>query len=186
LCSCQRYTAGVSIAYGDSAKRLRLLLILDTILLVALVILMVPFSSLAIHEWLGFAVIPPVVLHLLLAWKWIATALTRLLAKGAWRLRVKALLNTLLFIAFVITVFSGLMTSVIALPALGIHLAYDESWLRLHNSWANSVLILAGLHLAINWNWIDGTVRRLVLRRPTVRGEAAIAAVAAETPQARL
>jgi len=33
----------------------------------------------------------------------------------------------------------------------------------------------------MNWSWIAGTVRRLVLRRPTARGDAAIAAVAAET-----
>jgi len=174
------------MACGGSVKRLRRLLILDTILLVTLIILMVPSSSLAVHEWLGFAVIPPVVLHLLLAWQWITSALARLVVKGAWRLRVNALLNTLLFIAFVVALFSGVMTSVIALPALGIHVTYDESWLRLHNSWANNFLILAGFHLAMNWNWIDGTVRRLMWGRPTVRGDAAIAAVAAKTPEARL
>ena len=160
-------------------KRLRFLLILDTILLVALLVLMVP-DPLALHEWLGLAVIAIAVIHLLFAWQWIATALPRLRAKGAWRLRVNVLLNALLFYAFVVAMFSGVMESVIALPKLGIPMAPDHNWPLLHNKWANYFQFLAGLHLAINWNWIVGTVRRLVFKRPTARGDASIAAVAAE------
>lgn len=161
-------------------KRLRFLLILDTILLVTVLVLMVP-DPLALHEWLGVAVIPIAVIHLLFAWQWIATALPRLLAKGAWRLRVNVLLNALLFYAFVVALFSGVMESAIALPKLGIPtMASDQNWAQLHNKWANNFQILAGLHLAINWNWIAGTLRRLVFKRPTARGDAAIAAVAAE------
>src|SRR5271163_3498026 len=101
-------------------KRTKLLLILDTILFVSIVVLEEPRSSLAVHEWLGLALIPLIVIHILYAWQWIATTLGRLGAKRAWRLRINAFLNTLLFIAFVVTVFSGAMTSFIALPALGI------------------------------------------------------------------
>jgi hypothetical protein len=166
-------------------RRLRFLLIIDTILLVTLVILMVPRSSLAVHEWLGLAVIPVAVIHLLFAWQWIVTAMPRLLAKGAWRLRINVMLNILLFYAFVVALFSGTMTSLIALPALGIPIISDENWQQLHNKWSNNFQLLAGLHLAMNWNWITGTVRRLVLKRPTARGDAAIAAVAGEAPETR-
>jgi hypothetical protein len=165
-------------------KRLRFLLILDTFLLVTLVILWVPQSSLPVHEWLGLAVIPVAVIHLLFGWQWIATAMPRLLAKGAWRLRVNFLINLLLFYAFVVAMFSGVMASVIALPWLGIPMASDQNWQQMHNKWANNYFpLLAGLHLAMNWNWIVGTVRRLVLKRPDARGDAAIAAVAAEEMQ---
>ena len=164
-------------------KRLRLLFVLDTFLLVALVILMVPRSGLAVHEWLGLALIPGVVIHLLFAWPWIATALPRLLTRGAWRLRINVLLNTLLFVTFVVTMFSGVMTSVIAMPALNIPVARDQSWLGLHNGWSNYFQLVAGLHLAMNWSWIAGTVRRLVMHRPTAQGDAAIAAVGCETTE---
>lgn len=165
-------------------KRLRFLLVLDTILLVALVILWVPYTSLPVHEWLGLAIIPVAVIHLLFGWQWIATALPRLMAKGAWRLRFNVLLNVFLFYAFVVAMFSGVMASVIALPWLGIPMASDQNWQELHNKWANTIFpLLAGLHLAMNWNWIVGTVRRLVLKRPNARGDAAIAAVAAEKAQ---
>lgn len=161
-------------------KRLRFLLVLDIFLLVALVILWVP-DPISLHEWLGLALIPVVVIHLLFGWQWIATAIPRLLAKGAWRLRVNVLLNVLLFYAFVVAMFSGVMESVIALPWLGVTMTSDQNWQHMHDMWANEIFpLLAAFHLAMNWNWIVGTVRRLVLKRPNARGDAAIAAVAAE------
>jgi hypothetical protein len=161
-------------------KRLRTLLVLDTILLLALIVLMEPRSSLTVHEWLGLIVLAPIAIHLLFAWTWITTTLARLKAKGAWRLRINAVLNTALFIAFMVTIVSGTMESLVALPALGVPSYYDESWRRLHNDWSLYFQLLAGLHLAMNWTWIVGTVRRLVLKRPSARGDAAIAAIAAE------
>ena len=167
-------------------KRLRLLLVLDTTLLIALAILMVPRSSLGLHEWLGLAVVAAVILHLLFAWQWMSTALQRLGAKGAWRLRVNILLNVLLFITFVVTLYSGVMASVIAVPALGIVMPDNtEGWKRLHNEWSDYLQLLAGLHLAMNWGWIVGTVRRQLLKRPNARGDAAIALVAAEPKAAQ-
>src|SRR3954470_13105923 len=100
--------------------RTRTLLILDTLLLIALAILMEPRTSLTVHEWLGLAVIVPLVVHLLFAWQWIGTTLKRLNAKGAWRLRINALLNAALFVTFLVSFWSGAMTSFIVLPSLGI------------------------------------------------------------------
>lgn len=161
-------------------KRLRFLFILDAFLLVALVILWVP-DPLILHEWLGLAVIPVAVVHLLFGWQWIAMAIPRLQAKGAWRLRVNVLLNVLLFYALVVAMFSGVMESVIALPWLGATMAGDQNWRHMHDIWANQIFpLLAAFHLAMNWNWIVGAVRRLVLKRPNARGDAAIATVAAE------
>lgn len=165
-------------------KRLRFLLVLDTFLLVALVILWMPYTSLTLHEWLGLALIPVVVIHLLFGWQWIVTAIPRLLAKGAWRLRVNVLLNALLFYAFVAAMFSGVMESVAVLPWLGVTPISDQNLSSMHNMWGNQIFpLLAAFHLAMNWNWIVGTVRRLVLKRPNAQGDAAIAAVAAEKVQ---
>jgi hypothetical protein len=161
-------------------KRTRFLLILDTLLLLSLLFLQEPrFAGLAVHEWLGLAVIPLLVIHILYAWPWIAPLAARLKAKGAWRLRVNVLLNLALFIAFVVASFSGVMISGIALPALGIPTTDKfEAWLLLHNQWTLYAQILAGAHLAMNWNWIVGAVRRHVLARPSAKGEDALAALA--------
>jgi cytochrome b len=158
---------------------------LDTILFVSVVLLVAPgFSGLPIHEWLGLAVMPLIVVHILYGWRWIAATLLKLGEKRAWRSRVNFLLNTLQFIAFTVTIFSGAMTSFIVLPALGIAPGNFENWRTLHNQWSNVVLILAALHIAMNWSWIAGMVRRHVLARPTAQGDAAVGTLAAEPPDA--
>ena len=162
-------------------KRTKLLLMLDLILFVSIGVLVEPLLSLAVHEWLGLAMIPLIVIHILYAWQWIVVTLGRLGATRAWRLRINALLNTLLFITFVVTLFSGAMTSFIALPALGIPSGNFESWRDLHNQWSLYVQILVGLHIAMNWSWFVGAFRRHVLARPTVRGDAAIGALSTES-----
>jgi hypothetical protein len=148
-------------------KRSRFLLLLDTVLFISIVLLIEPrFAGLTVHEWLGLVIIPLILLHILLGWRWIATIWARLSIKGAWRSRINALLNTALFISFVITVFSGLMTSFIALPSLGIPARNYEGWALLHNRWSVYLQVLAGLHVALNWGWITGAVKRHVLGRP--------------------
>jgi len=154
-------------------NRTRFLLVLDTVLFLSLLQSLEPrFEGLALHEWLGLAFAPLIVVHLLYAWRWIATVIVRLAAKGAWRSRVNALLNTLLFITFVVTVFSGAMTSFVALPALGIAPGKFEGWRRLHNEWETYLEILVGLHIAMNLSWIVGSVRRHVLAPLTGLGDA--------------
>ncbi len=154
-------------------KRTRLLLILDTVLFLMLALLFQPrVGGLTLHEWLGFAVIPPIVVHVLCEWRWIVATAARLRERGAWRRRIDFFLIVLLFVAFTVTAFSGAMTSFVALPALGVAAGNFENWRRLHNTWQIYLLVLMAMHLAINWNWVLGAVRRHVLRRPTVREDA--------------
>lgn len=166
-------------------NRTKFLLVLDTILFLALVQLIEPrFAGLAVHEWLGIAILPLIIVHLIYAWRWIAATLTRLGVKGVWRLRINSVLNMALFIAFTVATFSGLMTSFIALPAVGIAPGNYARWLGVHNRWTLYVQILVGLHIALNWNWIVGAVRRVVLACPTAQSEAALGALASDSPEA--
>ena len=148
-------------------KRTRFLLMLDVILFVSLIVLSEPrFEGLALHEWIGLAVIPLVAVHILFGWRWIVTTMSRLIRRNAWRLRVNAVLNIFLFVAFVVTMFSGAMTSFIALPALGIPAHNFEGWRVLHKQWEVYLEISVALHLALNWSWIANTVGGLVRTRP--------------------
>jgi hypothetical protein len=147
-------------------KRMRLLLVLDVILFVSLIVLSEPrFEGLALHEWIGLAIIPPVIVHILFGWRWIITTMARLFRESAWRLRVNAALNLFLFVAFVVTIFSGAMTSFIALPALGIPAHNFESWRVLHKQWEVYLEISVALHLAMNWNWVASAVGGLIWTR---------------------
>ncbi len=59
----------------------RFVLSFDAGLFLLFVILLSPrLTGLPVHEWLGIALAGPVLLHLLLSWRWLVTATRRLLA----------------------------------------------------------------------------------------------------------
>jgi hypothetical protein len=120
------------------------------------------FTGLAIHEWLSLAVAVVIIVHLLLHWNWIVGITKRLFGRVSHASRVNYLLNTLLFIAFTIVTFTGVMISEEVLPLFGLRLAHDGAWRQLHGLASNASVILIGLHVALHWNWIVNVARRLL------------------------
>lgn len=141
-------------------KRIPLVFWLDSALLAALLLLLAPrLTGLPIHEWLGISFGVPVLVHLLLSWRWIAASLRSLPSLRA-RGRVNLLINIALFALTVIEIVSGLVISRVALPFIGFHLIEDRSWRTLHNQSANFIKLAAGLHIAMNWRWITSALAR--------------------------
>src|SRR5258707_10755932 len=142
----------------ESAKpaqwRLKATFWLDLTLLASVCALQtVSFTGLVLHEWLGLAMVGMVLAHLLLAWSWIASQSRRLFAVQSVRARINYLLNLSLFAGVTAVIFSGILISQKAIPALtGTKAAPDMDWRwdTLHNQFSQFVLILAGFHLAIN------------------------------------
>lgn len=125
---------------------------LDLVLLLTLLLLFSPrLTGLPVHEWLGLALGLPLLLHLLLSWRWIATATAGVFARGGMRSRINYVLNAILFVLIVIEIISGSMISAIAAPTLGIPTVNDRSWRALHNLCLNWTLLVLGLHVAMNW-----------------------------------
>jgi hypothetical protein len=151
-----------STAEIGSAKRgqwrLKATFWLDVTLLVSVCALQtVSFTGLVIHEWLGLAMVGMVLAHLLLAWSWIASQSRRLLAVQSVRARINYLLNLTLFAGVTAAIFSGILISQKAIPALtGTKAAPDMDWRwdTLHNQFSGAVVILSAFHLAINWDWV--------------------------------
>jgi hypothetical protein len=72
------------------------------------------------------------------------------------RARINCLLNLSLFAAVTAVIFSGILISQKAVPALtGSKPAPDMDWRwdTLHNQFSAIVVMLVGFHLAINWQW---------------------------------
>ncbi|HXU19697.1 MAG TPA: DUF4405 domain-containing protein [Verrucomicrobiae bacterium] len=139
--------------------RLRTTFWLDMALLVSVCVLQtVRFTGLVVHEWLGLAVIAMVLAHLLFSWSWIVTQSRRLFAKQTIRERVNYLLNFALFLFVTAAIFSGILISQKAIPTLtGTKASPDDMnlrWAVLHEEFATNVLLLAGLHVAVNWEWL--------------------------------
>src|SRR5689334_13917119 len=132
----------------------RFVLILDSLLLVLSLLLLAPrFTGLTWHEWLGAALIPPIVLHLFLSWTWIVNAFRRAFSReGTRRARVNLILNAALFVAFILELISGIAISQAALPWMGIHTIDDYAWRGLHNESCTFIRLLMALHVAMNWH----------------------------------
>lgn len=127
-------------------------------------------TGVALHEWLSFILIPPLIVHLLLNWKWIVGITTKMFKRLPGATRFNYWWNLLLFIVMTLIIFSGIVISEAALPALGIAIIVDPFWSVLHDVTANLFFPLVGVHLAMNWKWL---MRAL---KPPNRAEAAGAA----------
>ena len=147
-------------------NRNRLNMIVDSAIFLAFLVAMAPhFSGMAVHEWLGISFGAAIIAHLLLHWQWIIEITKRLFGKAQASARINYILNALLFIDITTIIFTGLMISKVALPALGIELAAGGSWRMLHTTSSNLFLVLTGLHVAMHWQWIANMLKRLVVRR---------------------
>jgi uncharacterized protein DUF4405 len=146
----------------ESAKpaqwRLKTTFWLDVTLLVSVCALQtVRFTGLVLHEWIGLAMVGMVFAHLLFSWSWIASLSRRMFAVQSARARINYLLNLSLFAAVTAVIFSGILISQKAIPALiGTKAAPDMDWRwdSLHNLFSQVVVMLSGFHLAMNWDWV--------------------------------
>lgn len=164
-------TQAVTSAAGSAKRvpwRLHITFWLDLALLVSVCVLQsVRFTGLVVHEWLGLGVVVMIFAHLLLAWSWIASQTRRFFTSQSIRERTNYLLNLAFFATAVAAVYSGILISQKAIPLLTASKAKPEMnwrWDRLHNEFAQIVLVLAGLHLAINWDWVLAAVQKIAGR----------------------
>jgi hypothetical protein len=158
--------------YRDpNTVRRRIRFILASLLLVLLLLLFSPrLTGLRIHEWMGIAFILPIMVHIALSWRWIASVTRRLIRGASARLRVNYALNALLFVLLVLVLGSGIAISEVAMPAFGVDTVDDRSWRAVHNLTLNWLLLLTALHIGLNWDWVQRTIRPVIWRRPWAVG----------------
>ncbi len=132
------------------------------------------FTGQTIHEWLGIAFGAAVIVHLLLHWKWISNVVRRFFRRLPGQVRLNSVLNSLLFVAMTLIVFSGIMISKVVLNTFGLTGSHDAVWRWLHTAATDAAVIVVGLHVALHWKWIVSTVKHyawqpLFGRRPRVQ-----------------
>lgn len=159
--------------------------LLDSAMFSALLVVMAPhFSGIAIHEWLSIAFGAAIVTHLLLHWSWLVEVTRRFFRTAQRSARINYVLNALLFVDMTIIIFTGLMISEAALPLFGVQTAHGGVWRQLHGLSADLSLVLVGLHLALHWHWIVGTLQRYVRRPRTLqRGLPVVEHAQAQVPE---
>lgn len=146
------------------------------IFIAALAALSPRLTGLAIHEWLSLALGAAIVAHLVLHWQWIVEVARRLFSSAKWSARLNYILNTLLFIAMTVVIFTGLMISESVVPLLGLTATHGGVYEQLHRISADAIVYLIGLHVALHWSWIVKMVRRFAVDPLTRRRRSADAA----------
>jgi cytochrome b561 len=147
-------------------NRNRIAVWLDPILLLLTCSLMVTsFTGVPWHEWLSIGLAILLLLHLLLQWPWIANRARRLAKPGQWRNRINYAINFGLFASMVATMQSGLVISRVAMPAFFPDWTGDRRWGAIHGYASSVLVIMVGLHIAMNWDWIRNEARRLLRTR---------------------
>ncbi|MEI9972163.1 MAG: DUF4405 domain-containing protein [Ignavibacteriota bacterium] len=161
----------IATANKPVAARLKIAFALDVALLLAICALeQIPFTGATAHEWLGLAFAALVVWHLLLSWAWISSQTRQFFRPASVRAVINYLLNLAFFALLTAVVWSGIMISQEAIPTFtgpGPRIGADSPWLYVHDKGSDLIVILAGLHLALNWDWALAAGRRLAGRPRT-------------------
>ena len=155
---------------GERAPRrpnrtLRLFAVDALLFALFVVVVNVPLTGLAIHEWLGIGIAIAVVVHILQHANWVVTTTRRLLFSTSLQNRVNYVLVVGIFIGFVSIIVSGLLISEVALPWIGITPPGGSFWLWLHLASVGWIIWLTAIHLAVNWRWIASASDRLIFKR---------------------
>jgi hypothetical protein len=138
-------------------------LALDLGMFAAGLLLMEPRATgLAIHEWLGVAITFPIITHLLLNWQWVVTVTKKMFSALPLATRTNQILNTILFVAAVVAIQSGVMISEVALPGVADLLGGSGAWRGLHALSSTTVAFGVVVHAALHWRWLARTAARML------------------------
>lgn len=75
--------------------------------------------------------------------------------------------DLLALVDLTLLVTSGIMISVVAIPALGFRSAAPSGyWTSLHIRSAEVAVVLIAIHVALDWRWVSSTTRRILGLRP--------------------
>jgi hypothetical protein len=125
------------------------------------------FTGRLIHEWLSVALAVTLIVHILFHWKWITQVGVKFFRNLLHVSRLQFVVDTLIFLAFVVLTVSGFAISRNMMNLLGFTISVGRSWKFIHSTVSTAAVILAGLHVALNWNWVVSYVKRIVIKPVT-------------------
>ena len=117
-------------------------------------------TAIPFHEWISFVFVPVFVIHIFLHWQWIAEITQRIFKKLPGNTRFNYIWDLLIYLLMIFAFVSGVVISQVALPFIGIPIKVDPFWTSLHDTSANLLLIMLGIHLALHWDWIVSVYKR--------------------------
>ena len=142
-------------------KRAVLVLLDSTMFLAFIVLMSWRLSGVTAHEWIGLTLIALIVAHLVIHWGWVEGSVNRIRTSGHRSGRRALLLNTALFLSMGTALVSGVVISKVVFPNQLLPGDYLH-WHSLHENASTITLVILGLHVALNWDRIRSSFRRLL------------------------
>jgi len=137
------------------------LVVLDSMMFLSFMVLMSwRLSGVIAHEWIGLSLIALILTHLVVHWAWVEGSVTRVTRHGHRGGLIALLLNTALFVSMGTALVSGVVISKVVFPNKLLPGDYLH-WHSLHDGASTFTLFILGLHVALNWDQIRSSVRRL-------------------------
>lgn len=150
---------------AKSLSRNQIKLYSDILLFVAFILTNIPQTTgIPFHEWISVFFIVPLMVHILLDWKWVVSVTKRVFKKLPGEVRFNHIWDVLIFIMMVLALSTGFLISEAALPAIGINAAIDPFWSMMHDLTANLTMVFIGVHLAMHWGWVANMFKRYLWR----------------------
>ena len=157
----------MAIVAQKKTSSTQLKLYVDLVLFTTYVLVNIPQATgIGVHEWASVLFIVPMLVHILLDWKWVVSVTKRMFSKLPSEVRTNHTLDLIIFVMMVLALFTGFLISEAVLPALGIPITIDPFWSSMHDLTANLTMILIGIHLAMHWGWVVKSIKRYLGRRP--------------------
>lgn len=144
----------------------------DALLFGVLVFAAMPHATgIVAHEWLGVALVPVLVVHLVLNWNWIIATTRQMFTALPGETRFNHVWDALLYVMFITATVSGLLFSRVVLPAIGLPLLADGFWGNVHAVSATVLTMMIGIHLALHLRWVLARLKRGPVAGPKPDGE---------------
>jgi hypothetical protein len=134
-------------------------LTLDIALGITLTLLYVTRTlGMAFHEIAGVAICGVFIIHVALSWKQVVASLAKLFAPDvSIRRRLNYIVAIALAITFILILVSGIFISQYLFPGLAMR---DGPWRVIHEFCSGLSIILVGLHIGLNWDFVRQLVGR--------------------------
>jgi hypothetical protein len=141
--------------YQNLSFRSKFKFCLNILLFDLLILLLSPkLTGLPLHEIIGFLLFLPIITHIIIEWRWFVNYFNQFFSYSTKRDKFNLLLNSVLFIAIIFQIFSGLLISQAVLPYFKLKIIDDTIWHLWHAQIATVTMFFVGFHLALNFNKI--------------------------------
>ena len=148
---------------------LKMRYVMDIWLLAGFVLVCVPqFTGVALHEWLSFLFLVPLMIHMLLHWDWMKNLPKQFMVRLKGQARFNVIWDLIFYLAMMVVILSGILISEVVLPLFGLTLPLSPFWFMIHDISSNLLIPMLGIHLALHWDWIKLMTGKMLKKKSAV------------------